>query len=381
MSKGKFKIERSSGDDILDEMSMRINQKLKTEKKIDDKKNNVYFWLFKFCLLILYLLFVNFAFQVLREVGVTLIYTFAISLRSVLSAVYTFGLGFVCVILNLYIVYKNLEIFMGSSYYKRLYKNDHEMLAKKRKFFGTIEEVLRALSIMCLFVIGLLGVALIALITLLITLMTKDMFMPSLLCVFIVSFVLCAFIFAEVQKKFLNIPTSIGRKHLYCCLVVFLVSIIWFGIDIGYDNSPYKYSDSLPEKFVTIKNKETFNTEGKNNIFLKSDAKFDNIEIHVDNSLKDEMIVETEFYKTALVSYSKVVNNDSNLMLEFNSGIDFKPSNLFDLFDLGIETIRNETIYNYNLFKYPNIKVYVNSENAAKINFVNYNKDIRNISE
>ena len=212
MAKGKFKVERSSGDDILDEMSMRINQKLKTEKKIDDKKNNVYFWLFKFCLLIFYLLFINGVFYLVNELGVLLIYTFAISLRSVLSSLYSFGISFVCALLNLYIIYKNLKIFMASSYYKRLYKNDHEMLEKKRKFFGTIEDVLRALSIFCLLVIALFGVILIALITLLLTLITKDMFMPSLLVVFVVGFVLCAFIFSEVQKKFLN--QSISEKEV-----------------------------------------------------------------------------------------------------------------------------------------------------------------------
>ena len=380
MIKGKFKVERSSGDDILDEMSMRINQKLKTEKNIDDKKNNVYFWLFKFCLLILYLLLINFGFHLIDKLGVTLIYAFAVSLRSVLSTIYSFGVGFVCILLNLFVIYKNLKIFMGSAYYKRLYKNDREMLEKKKIFFGTIEDVLRALSIFCLLIIALFGVLLIALITLLLTLMTKDMFMPSLLCVFIVGFILCAFIFAEVQKKFLNIPTSIGRKHLYFCLALFLLSIIWFGFDIGYDKSPYKVSNELPERFEIISNKETFETKDIKSIYLKSDAKFENIEVHVDNTMKDEMIIETEFYKTAEVSYSKSINNDNKLMLEFNSDINFRPSNLVDLFDLGIESIRTETIYNYNLFKYPTIKVYVNSDNASKIIFVDYNEDIRSIS-
>lgn len=376
MKKSGFKVERSTGDDILDEMSLRINQKLKTEKKIDDQKSNVYFWLFKFCFLLLCLVFINFILKIIDDVGVNLIYFFAISLRGILSSIYSFGVKFVAVLLNLYIIYKNLKIFMSSSYYKRLYKNDSEMLSKKKKFFGTIEEVLKALSIFCLFVIALFGIILIALVTLLLTLMTKDMFIPSLLCVFVVGFILCAFVFAEVQKKFLNIPTSIGKKHLYICLCIFLVSLVWFGIDISYDSNPYKTSYDLPEKFETIKKSDTFNTEEVKRIFIKSDAKFDNVEVFVDNTLDDEIRIDTEFYKTAVVSYSKTLNDKDYLLLEFNSDINFKPSNMVDLFELGIETIRTETIYNYNLFKYPKIKVYVNGNDESKLFFVKYNKDI-----
>ena len=59
MGKRKLFVERTEGDDILDALSLRVNETLKTEKKIDDKKNNVYFWLFKFLLLIVFVFAVN----------------------------------------------------------------------------------------------------------------------------------------------------------------------------------------------------------------------------------------------------------------------------------------------------------------------------------
>ena len=101
----KFKVERTLGDDIIDEISLHINKRLKTGKQIDDKKNNVYFWICKFAILVLYLLVLNFFFYLLKEVGTNLIYYFSVSLRSVLSAVYRFGVGYTTWIINIYILY------------------------------------------------------------------------------------------------------------------------------------------------------------------------------------------------------------------------------------------------------------------------------------
>ena len=80
MKKKNFRVERTNGDDILDALSLRINQNLRTEKEIDDKKNNVYFWLFKFLILIVYLLIINGVFILVKEFVVYLIYLFAVSL-------------------------------------------------------------------------------------------------------------------------------------------------------------------------------------------------------------------------------------------------------------------------------------------------------------
>ena len=93
--KKSFRVERTNGDDILDALSMRLNQNLRTEKQIDDKKNNVYFWLFKFVILLIYLLIINACFELFKYLGVNLIYFFAVSLRSVLAFIFRVGVTFV----------------------------------------------------------------------------------------------------------------------------------------------------------------------------------------------------------------------------------------------------------------------------------------------
>ena len=44
-----------------------------------------------------------------------------------------------------------------------------------------------------------------------------------------------------------------------------------------------------------------------------------------------------------------------------------KLENVVDIFKLCVETVRTKTMYNYNMFKYPRIKVYVSTNNYDKL--------------
>ena len=99
------------------------------------------------------------------------------------------------------------------------------------------------------------------------------------------------------------------------------------------------------------------------NFLLKT--KLNTIKLLIDNDLLDEMRVELEYFETADVSYIYNFKNDNELNLEITSKLDFKIDNVFDVFKLASATFNNSTIYNYNLFKYPNITIYIN-ENMSK---------------
>ena len=85
------------------------------------------------------------------------------------------------------------------------------------------------------------------------------------------------------------------------------------------------------------------------------------------NNLNDEIRVEFEYFNTADVSYTYFFNEKDDLKIQFDSDISFGVSNFEDVLKLAVETLRNQTMYNYNLFKYPTINVYVNHEDIKKI--------------
>ena len=361
--KNRFRVERTEGDDILDALSMRINQDLRTEKAIDDKKNNVYFWLFKFLILIVYLIVINAFFELVKELGVSLIYLFAVSLRSVLSTIYMAGITFIQFIFTTYVLLKNLKIFTGSTYYKRLYSKDRYMQKKKRRFFGVIESVLQAFGIVYLVFIGIISVFLIGIVIMLISLALNNLYMFSLLAIVIILLVMCFFIFEEIRSKFFGYKSKIKKEYLYVGLLALIFAIICF----GYETNSYKLNPGLPENMETVTHGFNMTLPNIEDVYISSNAKFNNIELKVDESLTDTLRVEVEYYETAKVSYVSYFNDDNNIELRFDGETDFKLKNVQDVFKLGMETIKNKTMYNYNMFKYPKVRVYVSMGDYDRI--------------
>ena len=115
----------------------------------------------------------------------------------------------------------------------------------------------------------------------------------------------------------------------------------------------------------TVKQVKKFDLSKIEKINVKADTKLNTIKVLIDNDLLDEMRVELEYFETADVSYIYNFKNDNELNLEITSKLDFKIDNVFDVFKLASATFNNSTIYNYNLFKYPNITIYIN-ENMSK---------------
>ena len=367
MKKNRFRVERTEGDDILDALSMRINQDLRTEKQIDDKKNNVYFWLFKFLFLILYLIVINVAFIAVKELGVSLIYLFAVSLRSVLSFVFKTGITFIQWLFTTYVLLKNLKIFTSSSYYKRLYSRDRYMLKRKKKFFDVISNILQAFGIVYLVFIGFIAVFLVSIITMLVTLAFNQLFMFSLLGIVLVLLILCFFVFEEIKSKFFGYNSWVRKEHLYVGLLALIFAIICF----GYETNGYKMNPGLPSNMETTTQSFNITIPNIENVYVSSNAKFNNIELKVDDSLSNQVRVQVEYFETARVSYVSYFNADNNLELRFDGETNFELEDLKHVFKLGVETIRNKTMYNYNMFKYPKVTIFVGMGDYDRIRVEN----------
>ena len=368
-----FLVDRNGEDDILDALSLRINETLKTEKKIDDKKNNVYFWLFKVLILIVYLFIINFILIVFGKIGTTIIYHFSVSLRSVFSFFWEIFIEFSRGIISLYLIFKNLKIFMNSSYYKRLYSNDKKMLQKKNKFFKVVYFILKYLSVPYLLMLGFFSAIILSIFIVLIYLAINGMYSASLMVLLFALFGICYLVFLIIQNKFFDRKNYVTKKIFY---VIFFCFVLGVGL-FGYEFGNYSYENSLPLNFEIERKNLDFDVSNYKNIVMKTKSKYDNINFYIDNDLVDEMRIEFEYFETADVSYITHLMKDNELVLEFDSDIRFELKNVDDVIKLAYETIKDQTIYNYNMFKYPNIRVYASSDTLSKVILLDYNDDVR----
>lgn len=377
VKKKEFFIERTEGDDILDALSLRVNETLKTEKKVDDKKNNVYFWLFKFIILMIYLLFINVIFLVVEDVVIDFIYYFSVSLRGIVSGLWSTVISFSRLLITLYILYKNLKIFMASTYYRRLYSNDKEMNAKKKKFFGIISTVLKYLSVPFLVFVSFISAVVLAFFTMLGYLLLNGIYSVSSILIILCLFAICYSIFKNIQNRFFNVGSGISKRSLTIMLVMLLFSIVLF----IYETGSYDYSDTLPGSFTLEEKTMYFDITSRNDVILQSGSKYDNMHVYIDNTLENEIRIELEYFETADVEYTYYFNEDDDLHLKFNSNLDFSMYDFEHVLKLGVETLKNQTLYNYNLFKYPTISVYINHDDFDKVILLDYKNDEKDLAK
>ena len=123
--------EKVSVNDVLEALAIRLNDVLRPDKKSKNKKNNAYFWTFKFIFLLLLIWLITIIFNSFEDFGVSLIYIIAKSLRSVLSVIWITSLSYIKGLLILYLLFDNLKIFVESEYYDNLYENNRKLRLKK----------------------------------------------------------------------------------------------------------------------------------------------------------------------------------------------------------------------------------------------------------
>lgn len=361
MKKNKEKI---TSNDVLDALSIRVNDLLKTTRVgTTDKKNSAYFWLFKLLLLMLYLWIICILFRATRELGVSLIYFFGKSLRSILSIGWVTITSLAEGIIVLYIVYQNACVFTESAFYKKLYHTDKPMKEKKDKVFNFIKGALQGVSIVFLVIIGFIATLALFIGAISINFLIDGVWIISPIIICLAIFAVCYNAFKYIQNKFFGIKTSITYNSILLSIIVLIIGVGAF----GYETSSYEYKNGLPLGFETIKQIEKFDVSKVKSINIVSDTKLNNIKVLVDNDLVNDIRVELEYFETANVSYIYKFNEDEKLDLEITSDLNFKVENIFDVAKLASATFNNNTIYNYNLFKYPNITVYVNEKMADKI--------------
>lgn len=371
--KEKDSIRITKADDVLDSLSLWLNKVLRTEKMIDDKKNNVYFWLFKLIFLFLYLAIIDCLFDALRDFGVSLIYVLAVSLRTILASIFAFSVEFCKELVMLYLLFKNLKIFMNSSYYKRLYSRDNKMKDGKEKFFRIAYNVLKYLSVPFLALVGAIATFMIILIIIFVYMCAAGVYVVSPILITLSIFAICYVLFRSIQNKFFDRETAVTNKTWGFVLGVLLISICLF----GYEISGYEYNSGLPENFSLVNKVLEFKLDDAEEVYIKSGSKYNNVSILKDDSLENKIRVELDYYETANTFYTTYLNDDDKLLLRFDSTLNYSKLDMKDVLKLGVESARKQTLYNYNLFKYPVIRIYVSGENESKVKLVEYDKPIR----
>ena len=346
-------------NDMLESLAIVINNALrpnKTNKNNKNNKNNAYFWFFKLLLLIFLIWMIKGAFNAFEDIGVNLIYAISKSLRSILSVVWVFSLKFIEGIIILYLLYDNFKVFVGSTYYDNLYSNNKKLCNRKNNVFYIIELLLKVSAVFFMIVVASLGIVAIYLFSIVIIMLIKNIYIISPLIIFASLFILFTITFLHIKNKFFGKEQTITTNHFIFAFSLVLIGFFLFNYEVG----SYEYVNALPNEMDVIVKEKSFELQEDMKIKLVNNSKLDNIEIVYDETIGDEMFISFEYFETANVKYTYVFGDDDDLELIFSSSLKFRPKNVNDVFKMIHATFNRKTIYNYNLFKYPNIIIRIN---------------------
>lgn len=170
------------------------------------------------------------------------------------------------------------------------------------------------------------------------------------------------------------------KKYLTTLFIggaLFLIGIAILYIEtINYDTSLSLTSNLNYEQEVLqyeINNDQTFR--------ITNDGTNKNMKLYIDNSLSNEiriLVVHPDIIEIESDYNTKNNYNAEMIMIDLESKMLLDWNTVESLYDLGILSLKNRTIYNYTLLEYPEIRIFVNENYRNNIEFIDNNGKIYN---
>lgn len=157
------------------------------------------------------------------------------------------------------------------------------------------------------------------------------------------------------------------KKYINLLLVGFLIFIIGL-IMSCLELNKFEFVSKMPDYFAVITEKISIKLDDNKEYKLKKSKYNENISVEkvIDNSLKDEILIEIEHLKTS-VTLNTIRTIDDEVDIVFSNEFVFDAEDMKEIFYLGLKSIKEKRVYNYKLLKYSNIKVYGSEESLKKI--------------
>ena len=151
---------------------------------------------------------------------------------------------------------------------------------------------------------------------------------------------------------------------------VFLIGIAWFYLEtIDFDIDKNLTNNLEMEQEVLeyeIEDDETFRITNFNTN--------KNMNLYIDNSLSNEVRIVVVYPDIMRIKSGYYTIDEKNLVrINIENELVMNFDTLNDLYDLGIISLKNKTLYNYSLLKYSEVRVFVNEDYKENIEFVGTN--------
>lgn len=161
-------------------------------------------------------------------------------------------------------------------------------------------------------------------------------------------------------------------KYLFKVFTGMIIFI--FGIGICYHEIvKFDKSDELTSNVSYITKTFDYTVNDNEIIRITNDNTNNNMTLFIDNDLNNSVKIVIEYPSINEVEINineRKIQDNKIVMVDLESELLDEANTFSNLYDFVVQCIEHKTIYNYRMFKYPKIKVYVNENYRERVEFV-----------
>lgn len=162
------------------------------------------------------------------------------------------------------------------------------------------------------------------------------------------------------------------NKNIRFILIGFVIFLLGY-ICLQIETKDYLESNKLTSNFVMEQETLSYSIDDNKYFRITNNERNTNINLYIDNKLKDEVKIVVSYPNFNVVEYDYSVTNLDNIKLiqiDFNSSSSLNMSDISDILQLGIKSLKDKVKYNYDLLIEPLVKIYVHEDYKENIQFV-----------
>ena len=360
--------------DFLNKVSNKIYGLLeKLSNTIIKNDNNIVIkTIIKVIVLLLTYILLGILCNIIKELGILLIYLVGLSGRAIIAWIWRTVIWFTYILFIIVSIYRLVENIEDNE--KLIFKNKRKDDKVKNNIKMTIRNIVKVLSIIILIPLFVCDIGLIFTLGLFLGYIKDGIYLISIFGT-IIGLIIFFTGFIFLVKSLLSNKNTRLKKY-FISMVVAIVVVSLSSVLLVFEVKDYKRIDNLTEDFneSAVIQEYKLNKNKKYHIITEY---YKEVEIVEDEDMGSYMQVEVRHYTTNSVN-TKLEDYDKKVNIVYTSDLDLEIKDYSNIYNLLLTSIKDKKLYNYLLLKYPKIKITVSPDYR---DLLVINKDVLKMEE
>ena len=298
--------------------------------------------------------------------GIYIIHSMSSTATTLLSSIWTIAVSFTYFLFVIVSLYRLVSMAEEDSSFFVLYKNKKKDKEIKKKLFYGIENVIKVLGTLILIPVFTIDISLVFILGIMIGYLKEGIYLYSLFGG-VIGLIIFFTVLIFIVKELLTPGDSKLKKYLYITIASTLI-VTTSSIAILFETSKYEVNKNLTSDFNSSTLKYEYKINDKKDYIINHHGD-KNVKFVIDEDLGSYLQIVVTHTTTNIVN-AKINEEDEKVKITYYEDLDLKMKDFEKVFNLGINCIKDKTIYNYTLLKYATIEVRVSSKYAENIKFI-----------